>query len=321
MNTTMIPALLGISCILLALIGATGMMITRAQTESKRVKERLREVTGAHARQPIMQIRSIARAAAPRKITLTHRLTSLFGFDPVRAKYHPVPAWLVLILTLAAARGMAWAVQGVFGDLVLISVPVVWVVLSRTVFGTMTARRTNQLLVHFPDALSMIVRAVRVGMPVSEAMRLVGREAPQPTAGEFEKIANELAIGTSLEDAIKALAERTGIPDYQFFATALSLQAQTGGGLTETLEGLADVIRKRLALRAKGIATASEARTSAIVLAALPFVTFAMMYVINRPYMSLLYTTDFGKKLIGIAFASLVIGVLTMRSIIRRSLA
>ncbi|MBN8888742.1 MAG: type II secretion system F family protein, partial [Rhodospirillales bacterium] len=228
---------------------------------------------------------------------------------------------IVLSLTLAVARALAYLVEGVVGPLALVSVPFTWVVLCRTSFNLLTDRRSRMLLAQFPDALSMVVRAVRVGMPVSEAMRLVGREAQQPTAGEFEIIANEVTIGTPVDEAIKALSERTGIAEYQFFATALSLQAQTGGGLTETLEGLADVIRKRLALRAKGMAKASEARSSAAVLALLPFVAFGTMYLLNRAYISLLYTTPLGQKMLGAAFASLVVGVLVMRSIIRRSLS
>ena len=119
----------------------------------------------------------------------------------------------------------------------------------------------------------MIVRSVRVGIPVMEAIRAVARETPEPTGPEFARLVDQVSIGVSLDDAVLDMARRCGIPEYRFFATALSLQNQTGGTLSETLENLADVIRKRVALAAKGKALASEARTSAMVLAALPIVT------------------------------------------------
>lgn len=316
-----VPFLLAICCLLLSGFGAVGLAMSRAQQRDKRVHDRLRVVTGANGRQPVVPIRPIARAATSRKLSPAIRLGAMIGYHRTQARHHPVPAWLVLLLTFAGARGLAGLVEGMVGPLALLSVPITWLILLRSTFNLLTERRTRKLLTQFPDALSMIVRAVRVGMPVSEAMRLVSREAQQPTAAEFAIIANELTIGTSLEEAIKALADRTEVAEYQFFATALSLQAQTGGGLTETLEGLSDVIRKRLALRAKGRAMATEARSSAAVLAALPFVSFAGMFLINRPYISMMYSSTIGLKMMGMGIASLLVGVLVMRWLIRRSLA
>jgi tight adherence protein B len=308
-------------CLLLCVLGAVGLLMSRAQARDRRVHERLRSVTSAHTRQAPTLIRPIARAAVARQMSPLARLAALFGYNKVHARHHAIPAWLVLLLTFGFARGLTLLAQGVAGPVALMATPLVWIMLSRSLFGLMTERRTRQLVTQFPDALQMIVRAVRVGMPVSEAMRLVGREAQQPTSAEFALIANELAIGTALDEAIRTLAERTSVAEYQFFATALSLQAQTGGGLTETLEGLADVIRKRLALRAKGKAMAAEARTSAAVLAILPFVAFGGMMIINRPYISVMYTTLQGQQFLGAGIASLLVGILVMRSIIRRSLA
>jgi tight adherence protein B len=308
-------------CLLLCGLAAVGMLMSRAQARDRRVSERLQSVSGAHHRQIPVPIRPIARAATAPRLSPAARLAALFGYNKVHARHHPIPWWLGLLLTLGAARGLTLLAQGLAGPLALFATPVVWVVLSRSLFGLMTDRRTKLLVAQFPDALQMTVRAVRVGMPVSEAMRLVGREAQQPTAAEFALLANDLAIGTALDEAIRALAQRTGVAEYQFFATALSLQAQTGGGLTETLEGLADVIRKRLALRAKGSAMASEARSSAIVLALLPFVTFGGMMLLNRPYISVMYTTEQDQHMLAAGVASLIVGVLVMRSIIRKSLA
>ena len=129
------------------------------------------------------------------------------------------------------------------------------------------------LYAQFPDALAMIVRAVRVGIPLSEGIHTVAREATPPTGPEFGLLYDRVAIGVTLEDALREMAGRNQLAEYRFFATALALQSRTGGGLTEALEGLADVMRRRLALKARGLALAAEAKTSIMILASLPFVS------------------------------------------------
>ena len=254
-------------------------------------------------------------------MSASQRIAAQFGFDPDRTAHYKLRPWMVLLLTLIAARGLTMLTSGVLGNLSLLGTPVVWVLLSRSAFSSMDERFTRVLVKQFPDALSMIVRSVRVGIPVSEAIRVVGHEAPEPTCSEFNRLAGDLAIGATIEDAIKAMAERTGLAEYRFFATTITLQSTAGGSLSETLEGLADVIRRRLALRNKGLAMASQAKTSAGVLIALPFLSGGGMYLLNEAYISLLFTDPLGQKLLGLAAASLIVGVLIMRTIISRSLA
>ena len=121
--------------------------------------------------------------------------------------------------------------------------------------------------------------------------------------------------------ALRSRAQRTGVPEYRFFATALSLQAQTGGGLTETLENLSDLIRKRISLRARGYALASEARTSSMVLTCLPFITALAMYLLSPGYIRPLFTEKLGQDMIGVALLLLLSGSFVMRTIIRKALS
>ena len=111
------------------------------------------------------------------------------------------------------------------------------------------------------------------------------------------------------------------MPEYRFFATALALQNQTGGGLGETLENLAEVIRKRVALKERGYALAGEARTSAGILGALPFVTTALLAVLNPPYILVLFTDPGGQRILAAAMGLLLVGILMMRTMIKRSLS
>jgi tight adherence protein B len=155
---------------------------------------------------------------------------------------------------------------------------------------------------------------------VSEALRGVAKEAPVPTSIEFGRLVDALAIGEPLEKALKEMSERNDLPEYGFFAAALSLQAQTGGGLAETLELLADVARKRVAMQARGFALSSEARTSSMILAGLPFVTGGALYLANPTYIGVLFTDPSGQMILGIAILSLCMGIFTMRMIIRSAL-
>jgi tight adherence protein B len=116
------------------------------------------------------------------------------------------------------------------------------------------------------------------------------------------------------------MATLSGLPEYRFFATALSLQSQTGGGLTETLENLADTIRKRVAIRMRGRALASEARMSAYILGALPLVTGGILSVINPSYVRVLFVDPSGQTLLFVGIAMLSVGAFTMHTMIRKSL-
>jgi tight adherence protein B len=208
----------------------------------------------------------------------------------------------------------------VIGDAGWLALPVYDLLLTRAFLGYAAEKVSNTLLAQFPDALAMVSRSVRVGVPVTEAIRIVGREAQTPTREEFGKAADQVAIGLDLENALLEMAERNDLAEYRFFATALALQSQTGGGLTETLETLADTIRKRENARKRGHALASEARTSIYVLAVLPIVIGAMLFVVNPDYIGTLFTEPTGQKLLGIAIGMLITGLYTMQQIIKASL-
>jgi tight adherence protein B len=248
------------------------------------------------------------------------RLARLFGFSLASQDHYIVKWWLALGAALLLAFVMERLLALMVGDVTLLTVPAMWLFFSRSFFGWCDARRQEQLFVQLPDALAMIVRAVRVGIPVSDGIRAVGFELPYPTGPEFARIADEIRIGTPLEQALQSLAEHTGMPEYRFFSTTLALQSQTGGGLSETLENLSETIRKRVAVRKRGSALAAEAKTSALVLALLPLLAAGGLLLISPSYILVLFTDPLGKQILGAAVASLLSGVGVMRFIIRRSL-
>lgn len=234
---------------------------------------------------------------------------------------YPAPWWTLLTaLVLIAFVAAAFAAQ-LIGPAGWLALPVLATMLARMVFGFYGHRRQMRLYEQMPDALAMIVRAVRAGLPVTEALRSVGQEAAAPTAAEFMRLSNDLAVGISLQDALVAMAERTGLQEYRFFAVALALQGQTGGNLAETLENLADVVRKRVALRARGFALAAEARMTAGVLISLPFITGGALAFMAPAYIAVLFTNPQGQKMLLLGIVLLGLGIATMRTMIRRSLS
>jgi tight adherence protein B len=172
----------------------------------------------------------------------------------------------------------------------------------------------------FPDALDLIVRAVRSGLPAPEAIELVTQEVRPPVATEFRQILDELRIGTEMDEALQRAADRIRVPDFRFFAVSLLLQRQTGGGIAETLSNLSGIIRQRKALRMKARALTAEAQASAAIIATTPFVAGAGLFLINRDLTSVLFTDPRGRFLLGIAVASLLTGLAAMRALIKKNL-
>lgn len=314
-QTLLLAAVAGMALLLVA----AGLGLAFAGRGSKRREARLAQVLAPHRRAVTGEAAGPKPAAAMIRRVLAI-LAETIGHRPARAYFYPIRWWMVLLLCVPAARALVGLAAALAGDAALLAWPIAWLLLVRAVFSQFEQRRLGTLYRQLPDALAMIVRAARVGIPVTEAIRAVAREAPQPTATEFQELADRLSIGLPLGDALALTARQSGVPEYGFFATALILQNQTGGGLSETLDNLAEVIRRRVALRARAHALASEARTSAMILVALPMVAALALLLISPDYIRMLYADPGGQQIAATAIGMVVIGGLVMRSIIHRSL-
>lgn len=297
------------------------LAILQEQKQRRQYSDRLQLVAAPYIKvNPITEMgRGASRSA--RTVWILTAACRLFGYDPSHAEHYSLRWWLVVGLALIPARAAAQMVGIFAGSWSWLVVPVAWVLCCRWTFGWSEQRRRGVLYAQFPDALAMIVRAVRVGIPLGEGIHTVAREALPPTGPEFALLYDRIAIGVTLEDALHEMADRTGIPEYRFFATALALQGRTGGGLTEALEGLADVMRRRLALKARGLALAAEAKTSIGILAALPFVAGGALGVLNPHYIGRLFTDRGCQKVLLAAVVLFTSGLLVMRGMIRKALA
>lgn len=172
----------------------------------------------------------------------------------------------------------------------------------------------------FPDALDVIVRAARAGLPVLDAMESAVTTVSEPVAGEFRKLLDEMRIGIDLDEALETASDRIRVNDFRFFAAAIVLQRRTGGSLAETLANLSGLIRKRKEIRLKVRALSAETRATGYLLGVLPAAVGGFMYLLHPATMSLLFTDPRGKIILGIALLLMLSGFMLMATMIRRTL-
>lgn len=312
--------LLVVALLILVGFGFSGLLVARSQALEKRLAARRDDVLSQHVRAQPIDIRLFTRATMA-KTSVRARAAGWLGVDLERPDICPLPWWIMVGAAAVVADIAVSALASLFGSMAWLLFPAVWVVISRTVFFWFRSKRRNQLLGQFPDALMMIVRSVRVGVPVSEAMHIIAHEQPQPTAAEFRLLANQLSIGEPLDKAIAAMARHADVSDYRFFAIALTLQSKAGGALSGTLENLADMIRKRVAVKERAHALASEARMSIYVLTGLPVLVGGGMAILNPAYIGLLITDSLGNKLLTGAVMLLLTGIAVMQIIVKKSVS
>jgi tight adherence protein B len=305
-------------------LASAGMMMWIIQTDAKEKKlsGRLEFIAA-----PLLRPDAPAPISLSKSERGTERLKqiaeNIVGVDLNQAEAYPIKWWLVPPMTLAVSWLIIEIASHPIGHralLFLLGWPFCWLLVTKFVFNWFNNKRNSKLLEQFPDALNSIVRCVRVGIPMAEALRTVSRDAPEPTKTEFKTLADKVTIGIPLDVALRELSDRIKLTEYQFFATALTLQARSGGGITQTLETLADVIRKRVGLKARGYALTAEARTSAMILALLPFIAGGGIFVMQRAYIKLLFDTSSGQSCLGAAILLMGAGLGSIQYLINNVL-
>jgi len=189
----------------------------------------------------------------------------------------------VLAFILLVLKGLPLLLAIFVGILVGVGLPHMMV-------GKMIKRRIKQFLARFPDAIELLVRGLRSGLPISETLGVVASEVPDPVGGEFRGVADRMRIGRTMEQALQETADKLNTPEFQFFVITLAIQRETGGNLAETLGNLADVLRKRMQMKLKINAMSSESKASAYIIGSLPFIVFALIWWINPTYMGGFFT-------------------------------
>jgi len=158
--------------------------------------------------------------------------------------------------------------------------------LPHAIVGILVNKRIQKFVTIFPDAIDLLVRSLRSGLPITEALAIAGREIPDPVGIEFRTVADKIKIGQTMDQALNDVARRIPTPEFQFFVITLAIQRETGGNLAETLDNLSDVLRKRMQMKLKIKAMSSEAKASAYIVGFLPFAVFGLIWMVNSKYLA-----------------------------------
>ena len=214
----------------------------------------------------------------PRPAVLKKRL-AMTGKNWTVGQYGMATFGIILVIaTLMMIRGAPIAIS------VLISV-IIGAGLPHFVVGYFIKRRVNKFTAKFPDAIELLVRGLRSGLPISETMGVVGAEVAGPVGEEFRAVSDKMKIGRTMDAALQETADRLGTPEFQFFVISIAIQRETGGNLAETLANLATVLRQRGQMKLKIKAMASESKASAYIVGSLPFIVFGLIMWISPGYM------------------------------------
>jgi len=305
-------------------LGAAALAMQRADRRRESRQRRLRAVVavGPSEQDPVLSLRRPLLRAGIRDFFLLSalwaRLEAAFA-----ATGNRIGLPHLALAGVAAAGATVLFTERVMGfnhALVLLLGGAAAVAAPTVLLRLVQSRYQTKFLEPFPDALDLMCRAVRAGLPVVDAIEVAAREVPAPVGSELHRTIEEMRIGVDIDEAMEHTADRIRVPDFRFFAVALRLQRRTGGGLAETLTNLSNIIRRRKEIRQKARALTAESKASATVLALLPFAVGGLLLFLNPGLMSVLFNDSRGRFMLGMAFLSLAIGVAVMAVIIRKSL-
>ncbi|MEO1649641.1 MAG: type II secretion system F family protein [Pseudomonadota bacterium] len=188
--------------------------------------------------------------------------------------------------------------------------------LPRWYLGFCTKRRQKKFLEDFANAIDVIVRGVKSGLPLNDCLGIIARESPEPIRSEFRDIVEQQRVGVPLGECFDKMIARMPLAEVKFFAIVIGIQQKAGGNLSEALGNLSGVLRDRKMLAAKVKALSAEAKASAMVLGALPFIVAILVYVTTPDYISLMWTKKYGQFMLACAAVWMSIGIFVMKKMI-----
>ncbi len=284
----------GIGALFLVVLAFTGPSASKnVKRRMDLIKERHGDVLAGNAQAQIRKLMSeraariegFASSVIPKPALLRKRL-EMTGKDITLGKYGIACLCILAVVTIALLfKGAPLLLSILLGVFFGVGLP-------HFVIGRMIRKRILKFNSNFPDAIELMVRGLRSGLPITETLGIVGTEIQGPVGIEFRMVTDKMKIGRTMEAALQDTADRLGTPEFQFFVITLAIQRETGGNLAETLSNLADVLRKRAQMKLKIRAMSSESKASAYIIGALPFVVFGLVYMINPRYMGGFFTDE-----------------------------
>jgi tight adherence protein B len=215
----------------------------------------------------------------------------------------------VAVMLLIFIKSGSLPLAGLVGVMAALGLP-------NLVLSRLRARRINKFVDNFPNALDIIVRGVKAGLPLGDTLRIIANESPEPVRSEFRKVVESQTLGLPLPEAAEKLAERVPVSETNFFSIVIGIQSKSGGNLSEAIGNLSRTLRERKKMKGKIKAMAMEAKASAAIIGAVPFVVTLLLYVSSPKYISLLWMTQHGRIVSAIACFWMTIGAVMMRKMI-----
>ncbi|MCP5384300.1 MAG: type II secretion system F family protein [Sphingomonadaceae bacterium] len=276
-----------------------GYTVLSGPSAAKESQRRLQAVRFRHSESTDTKVESQLKKAIASRKPKTHKVAgsgsraeALAGRLDRTGKNWSISQYIYSSLGLALAIALIVFLRS---GALLLSLGVGLVIgggLPHLVVNRFIKKRTNDFNAKFPDAIELLVRGLRSGLPVTETLAVVAQEVPGPVGIEFKGIVERIKIGRTMEESLQETADRLGIPEFNFFCITLAIQRETGGNLAETLSNLADVLRKRSQMKLKIRAMSSESKASAYIVGALPFIVFGMIWWINPSYIGGFFEDD-----------------------------
>jgi len=223
-----------------------------------------------------------------------------------------------VFLLVCVGLGIAGLIGSVIIEAPPLAIPAIGIAagvgLPKLALKRMASKRQNEFTKHFAEAIDVITRGIRSGLPVGECLAIISREFQGPVGEEFTMVIEGQKLGMTLDDILERALRRIPTPEFKFFAIVLQIQKQTGGNLADTLENLSDVLRDRKRMKDKIKALSSEAKSSAAIIASLPFFVLGMLSLVNPAYVATLFTE--GIHLVFIGLGMMAVGIFVMAQMI-----
>lgn len=300
---------IGIAFVEPILTGANRAEKRQAALSVSRAGRRAQEEAGSRRKQIADSLKELEQRQQTKKLTLEQRFEQA-GVEWTRKTYILISvgcafglAILLLVITGMPLVALGGLIAGGLG-------------LPRWILKRFAKKRQAKFIEEFPNAIDAIVRGIKSGLPLNDCFRLIATEAKDPVKGEFRSIVEAQTMGMSVPDAVARIYERIPLSEVNFFSIVIQIQSKSGGNLGEILQNLSKVIRDRKKLRDKVGAMSMEAKSSATIIGALPFLVGSLVYMGSPAYISLLWTTTSGQIGLVACITIMLVGILVMRKMI-----
>ncbi len=278
------------------------------QPSSKRVVERGMDVA-TRRKQVADSLKELEQKSKSKKLTLDTRISQA-GLTWSKSQYLMVSAGAGLVfggLAFLMSGSPIYAIPGVaIGGLGFPS----WLL------SFLKKKRINKFVNEFPNAVDVIIRGIKAGLPLGDCIRIIAAESVEPVRSEFRQIVEATTLGLSIAEGCERMAERVPVSESNFFAIVISIQQKAGGNLSEALGNLSRVLRDRKKMAQKVKSMSAEAKASAGIIGALPFIVASMVYLSSPHYIELLWITSTGRVVLAVCGFWMFIGVMAMRKMI-----